>query len=244
MQVRLLFFGPMAEQLGTRERTMVLEAASSGSGVITVATLLRELKLPQPQWQFEKTFLVAVNQDFAGLTTALAENDEVAFLPPMSGGSQEADRVFVALTRTPLDRLALEQRVQSPRAGALVTFDGVVRDHSRMPGENGPTSTLYLDYDGYEAMALKLMRAIGEEALEMFSVHAIALAHRLGRLEIGESSVIVAVSSAHRAPAFEACRYAIDTLKTSVPIWKKEYFEGGAVWVEGELGKSLGAKES
>jgi molybdopterin synthase catalytic subunit len=94
--------------------------------------------------------------------------------------------------------------------------------------------TLYLDYEAYEAMALKQMDELAGEAREKFSVRAIGLVHRLGRLEIGETSVLIVVASAHRGPAFEACRWLIDTLKKKVPIWKKEYFEDGAVWADGE----------
>jgi molybdopterin synthase catalytic subunit len=109
-----------------------------------------------------------------------------------------------------------------------VIFDGVVRNNTR------GRRTLYLDYEAYEAMALKKMEALAEEARSRFGVRQVALVHRLGRLEIGETSVLIVVASAHRGPAFEACRWIIDTLKKTVPIWKKEYFEDGAVWADGE----------
>jgi molybdopterin synthase catalytic subunit len=133
------------------------------------------------------------------------------------------------LVREPIDRATLSDHVRAPADGAIVTFDGFVRNQSH----NRPT--LYLDYEAYEPMALAKMREIGAQLHERFAIHCVAIVHRLGRLEIGETSVFIAVSAAHRAAAFEACRLAIDTLKRTVPIWKKEYFEDGAVWADGEL---------
>ena len=121
------------------------------------------------------------------------------------------------------------ESLKAPEDGALVVFDGFVRNNFK------GRQTLYLDYEAYEPMAYAKMREIGAEIREKFPIHRLAIVHRLGRLEIGETSVLIAVSSPHRGAAFDACRYAIDTLKRSVPIWKKEYFVGGAVWAEGEL---------
>jgi molybdopterin synthase catalytic subunit len=132
------------------------------------------------------------------------------------------------LVRQPIRPQELGKSLKAPRDGALVVFDGFVRDNFR------GKKTLYLEYEAYEAMALAKIREIGGEMREKFSIHRIAIVHRLGRLEIGETSVWIGVSSAHRAAAFDACRFAIDTLKRTVPIWKKEYFVGGAVWAEGE----------
>ena len=133
------------------------------------------------------------------------------------------------LVREPIDMAALARHVRAPEDGATVTFDGFVRNQSH----NRPT--LYLDYEAYESMALAKMREIAAQLHEKFAIHRVAIVHRLGRLEIGETSVFIAVSAAHRAAAFDACRFAIDTLKRTVPIWKKEYFEDGAVWADGEL---------
>jgi molybdopterin synthase catalytic subunit len=134
-----------------------------------------------------------------------------------------------ALVREPIDAPALVRHVRTAEDGAVVTFDGCVRNHSHGRG------TLYLDYEAYESMALAKIREIGAQIHEKFSIDRVAIAHRLGRLEIGESSVFIAISSPHRPAAFDACRYAIDTLKRTVPIWKKEYFADGAVWADGEL---------
>jgi len=136
---------------------------------------------------------------------------------------------LLLLVRDPIHHEALVEHVREPQDGAVVTFDGCVRDHSH--GRN----TLYLDYEAYEAMALEKIREIAEQVHEKFAIHRVAMAHRLGRLEIGETSVFIAISSEHRPAAFEACRYAIDTLKKTVPIWKKEYFADGAVWADGEV---------
>ena len=133
------------------------------------------------------------------------------------------------LVREPIDMVALVRHVRAPEDGAIVTFDGFARNQSH----NRPT--LYLDYEAYESMALAKMREIGVQLHEKYSIHRLAMVHRLGRLEIGDTSVFIAVSAPHRAAAFDACRFAIDTLKRTVPIWKKEYFEDGAVWADGEL---------
>jgi molybdopterin synthase catalytic subunit len=133
------------------------------------------------------------------------------------------------LVRGPIDMAALARHVRGPEDGAAVSFDGFVRNQSHN------RATLYLDYEAYEAMALAKMREIGAQLHEKFAIHRVAIVHRLGRLEIGETSVFIAVSAPHRAAAFDACRFAIDTLKRTVPIWKKEYFEDGAVWADGEL---------
>lgn len=140
-----------------------------------------------------------------------------------------ANEDAVLLVREPLDAAGLVEHVKAPEDGAVATFLGVVRNHSR------GRRTLHLEYEAYEKMALEKMREIVSEMHSRFAVHRVALVHRLGRLEIGETSVFIAVSAAHRAAALDACRWAIDTLKKTVPIWKKEYFEDGAIWAEGEV---------
>jgi molybdopterin synthase catalytic subunit len=141
--------------------------------------------------------------------------------------SAEAD--WFELFHTPIDPSLAVQHVRAGQNGAIVTFDGFVRNESH------GRRTLYLEYEAYEPMALGKMHEIGAQAQQKFPIHRIAILHRLGRLEIGETSVFIAVSAPHRAAAFDACRFAIDTLKRTVPIWKKEYLEDGAVWADGEL---------
>ena len=129
----------------------------------------------------------------------------------------------------PIDPQEIVEGLKAPEDGALVVFDGFVRNNFK----GQPTE--YLVYEAYESMAYAKMREIGAQMREKFAIHRLAIVHRLGRLEIGETSVLIAVSSPHRAAAFDACRYGIDTLKRTVPIWKKEHFVGGAVWAEGEI---------
>ena len=133
------------------------------------------------------------------------------------------------LAKTPIDVPALQRLVRGAEDGAIVIFDGFVRNESH------GRATKYLEYEAYEPMALGKMREIGDQLHQKFTIHRVVIVHRLGRLEIGETSILIAVSAPHRAAAFDACRYAIDTLKKTVPIWKKEYFEDGAVWAQGEL---------
>jgi MoaE-MoaD fusion protein len=143
--------------------------------------------------------------------------------------SQASDKDWYELVHAPIDVDAVACHVRGREDGATVTFDGFVRNESHGRG------TLYLEYEAYEPMALAKMQEIGAQIHAKFTIHRVAIVHRLGRLEIGETSVFIAVSAAHRAAAFDACRFAIDTLKRTVPIWKKEYFEDGAVWADGEL---------
>jgi molybdopterin synthase catalytic subunit len=136
---------------------------------------------------------------------------------------------ITALVHEPIDPVALATVVRGNEDGAIVIFDGFVRDHSRN------RRTLYLEYEAYEPMAFAKIQEIATHIHNQFPIHRVVIVHRLGRLEIGETSVYIAVSAAHRAAAFDACRFAIDTLKRTVPIWKKEYFEDGSVWADGEL---------
>ena len=150
--------------------------------------------------------------------------------------SHSQDRI--ELTREVIPNTAIAREVRADEDGAVAAFDGCVRNHSH------GRSTLYLEYEAYESMALAKMREIAEHVHDSFAIDRVAIVHRLGRLEIGETSVFIAVSAAHRAAAFDACRYAIDTLKKTVPIWKKEFFADGAVWADGEVPPSLAAAET
>jgi MoaE-MoaD fusion protein len=166
---------------------------------------------------------ISVNQEYAGADVKLKANDEVALLPPVSGG---IPRAFIVRER--IDTQATLEGVKRPEDGAAVAFEGVVRNNTR------GRRTLYLDYEAYEEMALKQMEALITQACVQFKIRDALILHRVGRLEIGDISVLIVVASAHRGPAFDACHWLIDTLKRTVPIWKKEYFEDGAVWADGE----------
>ncbi len=231
MRVRVLFFGQLKDITGVAQ-----EEAELSEGA-RVEDLFERYGRRFPRLaEFRASIAASVNQEYAGWRAPLAGGDEVAFLPPVSGGEAggegglqtavEGD-VF-QLVREPIPTRELMETLKAPEDGALVVFDGFVRNNFK------GGRTLYLEYEAYEPMAYAKMREIGADMREKFAIHRIVMVHRLGRLEIGETSVWIAVSAAHRAAAFEACRYAIDTLKRSVPIWKKEFFAGGAVWAEGE----------
>ncbi|MBZ5547804.1 MAG: molybdenum cofactor biosynthesis protein MoaE [Acidobacteriia bacterium] len=225
MQIRVLFFGVLQELVGRSSDTIELPEGAR------VEAVLRHYSRQAPRFEaMLPSLALSVNQEYSRADVVLLPGDEVAFLPPVSGGAPESGtaRDEVLLVREPIAAQAVIKRFKLPEDGAAVIFDGVVRNNTR------GRRTLYLDYEAYEAMALTKMAALAEESRARFGVRQVALVHRLGRLQIGETSVLIVVASAHRGPAFEACRWIIDTLKKTVPIWKKEYFEDGAVWADGE----------
>ena len=218
MRVTVLFFGVLKEMLGGESQMIDLP---QGATVDAVLKHYCELLPQQPKlWP---SLAVAVNQSYAPASCVLRDGDEVALLPPVSGGS-----AVVSLVREPIDSAPLVAAIKQGEDGAVVVFDGIVRNNTR------GRRTLYLVYEAYEDMALRMMHELARQAVAEHAVRQLALVHRLGRLEVGETSVLIAVASAHRAQAFEACRWLIDTLKKTVPIWKKEHFEDGAVWADGE----------
>jgi len=225
MRVHVLFFGRLKEIVGNAEdHAEVSEGARVEDLFARYGSRFPELA------RYRSSVVASVNQEFAEWRAPLASGDEVAFLPPVSGGQQaQVVEDIYELVREPIRTAEIVAHLKAPEDGAVVVFDGIVRNHS------GGRATLYLDYEAYEPMALGKMREIGAEIRRKFPIHRIALVHRLGRLEIGETSVFIAISSPHRRAAFDACRLAIDTLKRTVPIWKKEYFTDGAVWAEGEV---------
>jgi MoaE-MoaD fusion protein len=217
MRVQVLFFGLLKDLAGRATDTLDLPDGATVEDVIS-----HYLKIPR--WQeLMPAVALSVNQEYASPEVRLKAGDEVAFLPPVSGG---VPRVF--LTREKIDTEGTLQAIKQPEDGAAVVFEGIVRNNTR------GRRTLYLDYEAYEAMALTRLESLAAEAIDRYRVREVAILHRLGRLEIGETSVLIVVASAHRGPAFDACRWLIDTLKRTVPIWKKEYFEDGAVWADGE----------
>jgi len=225
MRVHVLFFGQLKEITGVTEEDAELSEGAR------VEDLFERYGRRFPKLaEFRPSIAASVNQEYAGWRAPLSTGDEVAFLPPVSGGQQAAvaDDIFL-LVREPIVSRELLENLKAPEDGAVVVFDGFVRNNFK------GRRTLYLEYEAYEPMAYAKMREIGAQIRAKFQIHRLAIVHRLGRLEIGDTSVLIAVSSPHRGAAFDACRYAIDTLKRAVPIWKKEYFAGGAVWAEGEL---------
>ena len=219
MRVRVHLFARYREAAGQEQ--VDLDVPDGG----TVETAWRAVVARHPQLEPYRPFtLFAIGHDYVEADHALKPGDELLLFPPVSGGAPETD-VF-AVVAHPLSPDEIAARVDDPGAGGLVIFSGVVRDNT----DGRPVK--FLEYEAHAPMAEAKLREIGAAIRARWSgVKRVAILHRVGRLEIGESSVLIAVSAAHRAEAFEACRYAIDTLKRTVPVWKKEHFEDGEVWV-------------
>ena len=231
MRIRLRFFASLRERLGRGE-----EDYDAPDGA-TVETVWAEIKRLYPDLaDMDGVLAFAVAQEYVDRQHPLRENDELALIPPVSGGAggQDAahaeDRFVCTLTHEPIRVDELTAFVADPRAGALTTFVGTTRD------TNDGRRVIRLEYECYPGMAEKEMAKICRTLLERWPVEKIAVTHRLGRVDIGQASVAIAVSAGHRRAAFEACRYAIDQLKTTVPIWKKERYEGGVVWIGSQTG--------
>src|ERR1700722_1394875 len=229
MRVHVLFFGMLKDLIGKGGDSLDLtDGATVGDVLAHYLAKFPGLKESLP------SLATAVNQQYAPPETVLKSGDEVALLPPVSGGlADKADglsarRRYASIVHEKIDTDEILTNLKRGDDGAAVIFEGIVRNQTR------GRRTLYLDYEAYELMALQEMNSLAEQALKQFPVRDIVLIHRLGRLQIGETSVLIAVVSVHRAAAFDACCWLIDTLKRKVPIWKKEYFEDGAVWADGE----------
>src|SRR4029077_7509028 len=226
MRVRVLLFGQIKDIVGRQEESLDLESGAS------LSTVMAHYAERYPRFQgLNNSIACSINQEYAQGIAVLKDGDEVGLLPPVSGGKAKVEELrseHCAIVREPINLGEIKQALDHPEDGAALFFDGVVRNNTR------GRRTLYLDYEAYESMALNEMKKLAQAALESFKIRDVCLVHRLGRLEIGETSVLIGVASAHRAAAFEACRWLIDTLKKTVPIWKKEYFEDGAVWADGE----------
>ncbi|MBL8238716.1 MAG: molybdenum cofactor biosynthesis protein MoaE [Bryobacterales bacterium] len=236
MRIRVLFFGILRDLTGQRECDVELAEGVTAGGLFDhFAAQFPALEAAR------KSVTVARNQEFADPSVRLTDGDEVALLPPVSGGSGKwiheittpGAGNFYGLTREPIDAAAVARQLLQGVDGAFVNFEGVVRNNTK------GRATLYLDYECYEAMAIKMMAQIGDEIAAAHPISRIAMLHRLGRMEIGETSVAVIVFSPHRKPAFEAALEGINKLKKLVPIWKKEHFADGEVWVEGEWDERL-----
>jgi molybdopterin synthase catalytic subunit len=253
MTVKVLFFGAARDAVGQGEVDLTLEghptAANAFAQVLETFPDLR---------RFGRSLLFAVNLEYAPADLEVRDGDELAVFPPVSGGASkdtesqrhgnantgtagvspastlkttktdEATHDFFELTTEPIDVGAVARRVVLPECGATVTLDGYAREWTK------GRQTLYLIYEAYAPMAQRELERLGSEAHERFEIAHIGIVHRTGRLEIGETSVVIAVSAPHRRAAFEACEWAIRELKRTVPIWKKEIFKDGEVWVEGE----------
>ena len=208
MLVRIRLFAGLRERAGTGARELELADGATLEDVWPALALGEE----------PAGLLYAVNRRYADGDAALADGDEVALIPPVSGGD-------FRLTFEPLSLEEVVREVRRDEAGAVATFLGTVRSRSR------DRDVLYLEYEAYEGMAEEMMATLAAELTGRLDLLAVAIHHRVGRVEIGEPSVAIAVSSAHRAAALAACKEAIDTLKQTVPLWKKEVYEGGEEWI-------------
>jgi molybdopterin synthase catalytic subunit len=223
--VKVRLFARLREQAGTETETLELAAGS------TLADVYEALRLNHSALEPDRTAVrAALNQEFKDWSTSVADGDEVVFIPPVSGGAHGVGILF-ELTPDPLDARRMEAAVTHKGAGAICTFTGVVRDISR------GRAVTHLDYEAYAEMATAQMRKIGDEIGERWPEARVAIAHRTGSLDIGEASVVVSVSCPHRAEAIAACKWGIDRLKESVPIWKKEHAADGTYWIEGDDAK-------
>ncbi len=220
--IRVLFFGAARDVVGNNSFDLVMQPpATVASAFQNLATRFADLH------RFGRSLLFAVNQEYATQERILEHNDELAIFPPVSGGSQpeqmstsvEGSRDFFVITRDPIDVGAVARRVVLPECGATVSLDGYAREWT------ASRRTLYLVYEAYEPMAMKEMERLGTDAHQRFAIAHIGIVHRIGRLEIGETSVVISVSAPHRGAAFAACEWAIRELKRTVPIWKKEIVE-------------------
>jgi len=233
MRVRVLFFGMLRDLVGRPSEDADFPQGTDLRAVFeSYAARIPRLR------ELASSIVVAHNQQFSDLSSSITEGDEIAFLPPVSGGTDSDTEIrrdghYFALTRHAIDTRGIIARLLTGSEGAVTTFEGTVRNNTK------GRPTLCLDYEGYEAMALKLMLQIGLELAAKYRIERIAMVHRLGRLLIGETSVAIVVTAPHRGPAFEAAREAIDRLKKLVPIWKKEHFVDGEVWVEGEWDRNV-----
>ncbi len=239
MKAKVLFFGVLREITGTPSESAEFAPGTSLSDVFEAyAARFPKLK------PMAGNIVAARNQEFAPFTETVNEGDELAFLPPVSGGSEEEPEFesepelwdegnYFALTARAIDVRKVARKLLTGAEGAVVTFEGTARNNT----DGRPTR--FLDYECYQPMALKKMAEIGRDIAAEPGIERIAIVHRLGRILIGETSVAIIITAPHRKAAFEAALEAVDRLKKTVPIWKKEQFEDGAVWVEGDWDADL-----
>jgi len=219
LNLHIRLFGSLREEVGAKELDLRLDAGSRVSA-------LRRLLCDRYEI-FERLgdrLAVSINLEICEEDATLSDGDEVAFLPPVSGGSDAVRRCTIS--DRPLDEQEVVARVAGPDAGGIVTFVGNVRNHAR----GRPIQ--FLEYEAYAEMAEREMEKIATEVGGRWPGARVAIAHRTGHLEIGEAAVVIVAAAPHRAEAFEACRFAIDTLKVTVPIWKKEVATDGEYWVD------------
>jgi MoaE-MoaD fusion protein len=219
LPVTIRYFAIVRELLGRASEERAIEHGT------TIDDLMRDLESEQPRLRaLRRSLMFMVNEEYAEPNHRLQEGDEVALIPPVSGGETKRFRV----TDQPIDESSVTGVVANPGAGAIVTFAGTVRGTAR------GRDVVALEYEAYAPAAERMMERIGAEIRERWGIDDVAIVHRAGRLEVAETSVVIAVASPHRAEAFDACRYAIDRIKQIVPIWKKEFYADGETWIGSE----------
>jgi molybdopterin converting factor subunit 1 len=236
VRVKVLFFGQLKDIVGRSEESLEVADGESVAGIFDRYSS----RFPRLA-ELSGSIVLARNQEFTQGSARLSDGDEIALLPPVSGGHDrythffrdEQSGSFYALTREPIDTREITAQLLRGEDGAVVNFEGVVRNNTK------GRPTRYLDYECYEPMAIKVMADLGGTIARSYAVGRLAMVHRLGRMHIGETSVAIVVTAPHRKAAIDAALEGINRLKRTVPIWKKEYFEDGEIWVEGEWDESV-----
>ena len=220
MNVRVVLFAKPRELVGKPQVELALPSGA------TPADAWGRLSSQYDLGPLPRSFRCAVNSEYAGWNDPLKDGDELAVIPPVSGGAIGERRGLIALREDSLDAAAIAARIKTDADGGVVIFEGVVRAQSRGKGVRA------LVYEAYGSMAQRQLEQLAEEARRRWPINEVAIVHRVGTLEVGETSVVIAVSSGHRAEAFDACRWLIDELKRTVPIWKKEIYTEGEAWID------------
>src|ERR1700736_3469128 len=220
MNVRVVLFAKPRELVGKPNLELALPMGA------TAADAWSQLSSKYDLGPLPRSFRCAVNSEYAGWDDPLKEGDELAVIPPVSGGAIGERRGVGAISEEPLDSMGIAGRIRSDADGALIVFEGIVREHSR------GKQVRALVYEAYGAMALKQMEELAEEARRRWPISELAVVHRTGTLRVGEVSVVIAVAAPHRGEAFDACEWLIDELKHTVPIWKKEIYTEGEAWID------------
>jgi len=220
MNVRVVLFAKPRELVGQPKVELALPTGA------TAADAWSQLSTRYDLGPLPRSFRCAVNSEYAGWNDPLKDGDELAVIPPVSGGAIGERHGLVALREEPLDPTAIAERIRGTGEGAAVVFEGIVRSHSR------GKQVRALVYEAYGSMAQKQMELLADEARRRWPILDLAIVHRTGTLQVGEVSVVIAVAASHRGEAFDACEWLIDELKHTVPIWKKEVYTEGEAWID------------
>jgi molybdopterin synthase catalytic subunit len=223
MHIQLKYFAIVRESIGRSQEAREVPEGTTAGGILDL------LIADAPRLEFlRRSVMLMVNQEYVDSDHVLRDGDELVLIPPVSGGAIASEGRLFRIDEAVLDLREAERAVESPAAGAVVTFTGSVRERARGMAVSA------LEYEAYAPAAEKMLERIADEIQERWGLTRVAVIHRVGLLQVGEASVVIAIASAHRDEAFDACRYAIERLKQIVPIWKKEFYEDGATWIGSE----------